>query len=175
MRETLEVLRALWAGETVDYRGEFHQLSGAAQAPGPLSRIPVVIGGAGPATLGLVREFADWWNIQVTQLHRLEQAREQVGGARVSVQQMVAYVGDEASRAAVTEAATRRFGAMQPVIGTGPELADHFARLADRGVERVYAWFCDFAPPDTLAAFGAEVIGPLAAPVRAAGREEASR
>ena len=56
MRETLEVLRALWAGETVDYRGEFHQLSGAAQAPGPLSRIPVVIGGAGPATLALVRE-----------------------------------------------------------------------------------------------------------------------
>jgi len=175
MRETLGVLRALWAGETVDYHGEFHQLSGAAQAPGPLSRIPVVIGGAGPATLALVREFADWWNVQVTQLHRLEQARAQVGGARVSVQQMVAYVGDEASRAAVTETATRRFGAMQPVIGTGPELADHFGRLGDRGVERVYAWFCDFAPPDTLAAFGAEVIGPLAAAGQAASREEASR
>ena len=126
------MLQALWAGETVAYHGEFHQLSGAAQAPGPLGRIPVVIGGAGPATLALVREFADWWNVQVTQLHRLEQAREQVGGARVSVQQI--------------------------------------------GVERVYAWFCDFAPPDTLAAFGAEVIGPLAArdaPGTAAGREEA--
>ena len=178
MRQTLGALRALWAGETVDYHGEFHQLSGAAQAPGPLSRIPVVIGGAGPATLALVREFADWWNVQVTQLHRLEQAREQVGGARVSVQQMVAYVGDEASRAAVTETATRRFGAMQPVIGTAPELADHFGRLGDRGVERVYAWFCDFAPPDTLAAFGAEVIAPLAtgdAPSTAAGREGARR
>jgi len=178
MRQTLGALRALWAGETVDYHGEFHQLSGAAQAPGPLSRIPVVIGGAGPATLALVREFADWWNVQVTQLHRLEQARAQVGGARVSVQQMVAYVGDEASRAAVTETATRRFGAMQPVIGTAPELADHFGRLGDRGVERVYAWFCDFAPPDTLAAFGAEVIAPLAtgdAPSTAAGREGARR
>ena len=75
MRETLEVLRALWTGETVDYHGEFHQLSRARQAPGPLGRIPVVIGGAGPATLALVREFADWWNAQVTQLHRLEQAR----------------------------------------------------------------------------------------------------
>jgi hypothetical protein len=52
---------------------------------------------------------------------------------------------------------------MKPVIGTGPELVDHFGRLGDRGVERVYAWFCDFAPPDTLAAFGAEVIGPLSA------------
>lgn len=84
MRETLEVLRALWAGETVDYRGEFHQLSGAG----------------------------------------------------------------------------------------------HFGRLGDRGVERVYAWFCDFAPPDTLAAFGAEVIAPLAArhaPGTAAGWEGARR
>jgi hypothetical protein len=91
---------------------------------------------------------------------------------------MVAYVGDEASRAAVTETATRRFGAMQPVIGTGPELAGHFGALGDRGVERVYAWFCDFAPPDTLAAFGAEVIAPLAArdaPGTAAGREGARR
>jgi len=26
-------------------------------------------------------------------------------------------------------------------------------------VERVYAWFCDFAPPETLAGFGEEVIG----------------
>jgi alkanesulfonate monooxygenase SsuD/methylene tetrahydromethanopterin reductase-like flavin-dependent oxidoreductase (luciferase family) len=175
MRETLEVLRALWAGETVDYHGEFHQLSRAAQAPGPLSRIPVVIGGAGPRTLALVSEFADWWNLQVNQLHRLERAREQAGRARVSVQQMVAYAGDEATRAAVTETAIRRFGAMQPVIGTGPELADHFGRLGDRGVERVYAWFCDFAPPDTLAAFGTEVIGPLAAAGPAANREEASR
>jgi hypothetical protein len=25
-------------------------------------------------------------------------------------------------------------------------------------VERVYAWFCDFAAPDTLAAFGEGVI-----------------
>jgi alkanesulfonate monooxygenase SsuD/methylene tetrahydromethanopterin reductase-like flavin-dependent oxidoreductase (luciferase family) len=51
-----------------------------------------------------------------------------------------------------------RFGHSEPVIGTGPELADHFGRLAEQGVDRVYAWFCDFAPPDTLAAFGAEVI-----------------
>jgi len=44
------------------------------------------------------------------------------------------------------------------VIGSGPELAAHFSRLRERGVERVYTWFCDFAPPQTLAAFGAEVI-----------------
>jgi alkanesulfonate monooxygenase SsuD/methylene tetrahydromethanopterin reductase-like flavin-dependent oxidoreductase (luciferase family) len=158
LRETLEVLRALWAGETVDYDGEFHRLRGAAQAPGPLAKIPVVIGGTGPRTLALVREFADWWNVPLPHLDRLEQARPQAGDARVSVQQMVAYVRDESDRAAVTETVTRRFGAMNPVIGTGPELADHFGRLCKRGIERVYTWFCDFAAPETLAAFGAEVI-----------------
>ncbi len=158
LRETLEVLRALWAGEAVDYDGEFHRLKGARQAPGPLGKIPVVIGGAGPKTLALAREFADWWNVPVSHLHRLDDARQQVGAARVSMQQMVAYVPDGADRAAVTELAARRFSAMHPVVGTGPELAGHFAALAERGVERVYTWFCDFAAPDTLAAFGAEVI-----------------
>jgi hypothetical protein len=52
------------------------------------------------------------------------------------------------------------------VTGTAAELVDHFGRLAGRRVERVYAWFAGFAPPDTLAAFGAEVIGPLSAGVR---------
>lgn len=74
---------------------------------------------------------------------------------------MVVYVGPGADRDAVAGGADRRFRHMAPVLGTGPELADHFCRLADQGVERVYAWFCDFAPPQTLAGFGAEVIGPL--------------
>ncbi len=164
LRETLEVLRALWSGETVDYDGEFHRLKGASQVPGPLGKIPVVIGGVGPRTLALVREFADWWNVPVPHLHQLERARPRAGGARVSVQQMVAYVRDEADRAAVTETATRRFGASSPVIGTGPELADHFGRLGERGIDRVYIWFCDFAAPDTLTAFGAEVISQLKEP-----------
>ncbi len=43
-------------------------------------------------------------------------------------------------------------------MGTAPELVDYFGSLQARGVERVYAWFCDFAAPDTLAAFGEGVI-----------------
>jgi alkanesulfonate monooxygenase SsuD/methylene tetrahydromethanopterin reductase-like flavin-dependent oxidoreductase (luciferase family) len=164
LRETLEVLTALWSGETVDYDGSFHHLHGARQAPGPLGKIPVVIGGTGPKTLKLVSEYADWWNLPLTDIGRLEQARSLAGDARVSVQQMVAYVGRGADRDAVAAEAARRFSAIAPpVTGTAAELIDHFGRLADQGVERVYAWFADFAPPDTLAAFGAEVIRPLSA------------
>jgi alkanesulfonate monooxygenase SsuD/methylene tetrahydromethanopterin reductase-like flavin-dependent oxidoreductase (luciferase family) len=161
LRETLEVLKALWSGETVDYDGTFHRLRGAMQVPGPVGKIPVVIGGTGPKTLALVREYADWWNVPVTQLDLLDRSRPLAGDTRVSIQQTVAYVGRDAGRDVVAEQAARRFGTMTPVIGTGTELTDHFGGLSDRGVERVYAWFSDFAPPDTLAAFGAEVIGPL--------------
>ena len=47
------------------------------------------------------------------------------------------------------------------MIGSGSELVEHYGRLAEQGIERVYTWFCDFAPPETIAAFGEEVIAPL--------------
>ena len=161
LRETLEVLRALWTGEAVDYAGEYHQLQNARQQPAPLSSIPIVIGGTGHKTLALVREFADWWNIDVTSIERLDELRPAAGAARVSVQQVVGFVHDEAQRDDVAASAQRRFGYAKPVIGTGAELVDHFGRLGDRGVERVYMWFADFASPDTLAAFGESVIAGL--------------
>ena len=158
LRETLEVLRALWAGETVDYEGEFHQLRAARQEPRPLEHIPIVIGGTGPKTLALVREYGDWWNVHIGKIHQIDELRPQVGDARVSIQQMVALIPRGGDRDEITAVAKRRFGFSRPVIGTGPELVEHYGRLAEQGIERVYTWFCDFAPPDTLAAFGEEVI-----------------
>ena len=162
LRESLEVIRALWAGEVVDFDGRYHQLHGARQAPVPLGRIPIVIGGTGRKTLALVREFADWWNVHVGQLAKLDDLRPEVGGARVSIQQMVALLPRDGDRDAVAALATKRFGFSRPVIGTAAELVDHYGRLAERGVERVYTWFCDFAPPETLAEFGEDVIAQFA-------------
>lgn len=164
LRETLEVLRALWSGETVDYDGQFQHFAKARQVTVPLTRIPIVIGGGKPRTMALVREFADWWNLDIRYLDQFEggafdELRAQAGEARISIQEMVAYVPSEADRAAVTETAMRRFHYARPAIGTGPELVEHFRRRAEQGVERVYAWFCDFARPETLAGFGEEVIG----------------
>jgi alkanesulfonate monooxygenase SsuD/methylene tetrahydromethanopterin reductase-like flavin-dependent oxidoreductase (luciferase family) len=162
LRETLDVVRALWAGEVVDYDGEFHHLVGARQAPGPLEHIPIVIGGVGRKTLALVAEFADWWNLDIRSIGRIEELRPQAGSARVSVQHMVAFVPRPEDRDEVVATSKRRFGHARPAVGTAPQLVDHFGGLAERGVERVYAWFTDFAPPDTIAAFGDGVIAPLA-------------
>jgi alkanesulfonate monooxygenase SsuD/methylene tetrahydromethanopterin reductase-like flavin-dependent oxidoreductase (luciferase family) len=164
LRETLEVLRALWTGEVVDYDGHHHQLRGARQVPVPVGRIPIVIGGVGKRTLELVRDFADWWNVHVGDVHRLDELRAEAGSARVSIQQVVAHVPRSADRDEVAGLAARRFGWGNPVIGTGPELAEHFAALADRGVERVYVWFTDFGDPDGLLEFGETVITPLRRP-----------
>ena len=163
LAETLDVLKLLWSGESVDYRGLFHRLEGAQQLPVPTRPIPIVIGGAGPKTMALVARHADWWNLPGNDAHRLPELRPAAGGARVSLQTIVAYVGDEGRREEITTTANRRFGwaASGPAfaVGNGPELVDHFSKLQEQGVERFYAWFTDFAPVDTIAGFGADVIG----------------
>jgi alkanesulfonate monooxygenase SsuD/methylene tetrahydromethanopterin reductase-like flavin-dependent oxidoreductase (luciferase family) len=165
LAETLEILRRLWSGEVVDHHGEHFTLVGAQQLPTPTGPIPITIGGVGKRTLALVREHAEWWNLPIHELERLDELRGQVGDARVSVQAMVALVPDEASRDDVTALARRRFGmgamGRNLAIGTAGELAEHFGALADRGVERFHVWFADFAPVETLERFAdviAEVI-----------------
>jgi alkanesulfonate monooxygenase SsuD/methylene tetrahydromethanopterin reductase-like flavin-dependent oxidoreductase (luciferase family) len=161
LRESLEVMQALWTGEVVDYDGEYHQLKRAQQVPGPLGHIPILIGGKGPKSLALVRDFADWWNVDVSGLHKLDELRPQAGNARVSIQEMVGFVPRDGDRDELMAQTKRRFGWARPVIGSATELLDHYGRRAEQGVERVYTWFCDFARPETLAEFGADVIGPL--------------
>jgi alkanesulfonate monooxygenase SsuD/methylene tetrahydromethanopterin reductase-like flavin-dependent oxidoreductase (luciferase family) len=161
LAETLEVLQALWTGEAVDYTGEFFHLHGARQALTPQRAVPLVLGGAGPRLMELVAKYADWWNVHIGILDRLDDMRARAGAARVSVQQMVAFVPAEDQRATVTAQATRRFGPTGVVVGDHGELVEHFGRLRERGVERVYAWFCDFAQPATLDAFGDRVIPAL--------------
>ena len=163
LSETLAVLRALWSGETVEFSGDYHHLEGVQQLPTPLGGIPIVIGGAGPRTMQLVAQYADWWNLTLNNIDRVDSLRASAGSARVSVQQMVALVTDESQRAEITSAAMRRFSTFGDglVIGSAAELVDHFGSLELRGIERVYVWFADFAAAPTLAAFGAEVIAQL--------------
>lgn len=159
LAESLDIIKALWSGEVVDFQGEFFTLEAAQISPKPTRRIPITIGGVGPKTLEQVRKHADWWNVPIHEVHRIEERRDQAGDARVSIQTMIALVPTESEREQVTATVTKRFGAMgmRPTIGTANELADHFHGLRSNGVERFYCWFADFAPPETIAGF-AQVI-----------------
>jgi alkanesulfonate monooxygenase SsuD/methylene tetrahydromethanopterin reductase-like flavin-dependent oxidoreductase (luciferase family) len=161
LRETLEVVTRLWTGEAVTYEGQCFQLNGARQLPVPTRKIPIVIGGTGPATMRMVAQYADWWNVPAHQASRIDELRADVGAARISLQQLVTFVPAGASQPEVMELAERRFGWMGGqgrAVGSGPQLVEHFTAQRLRGAERFYVWFTDFAPVDTLRAFGAEVI-----------------
>jgi alkanesulfonate monooxygenase SsuD/methylene tetrahydromethanopterin reductase-like flavin-dependent oxidoreductase (luciferase family) len=162
--ETLEVLQALWSGETFSFHGDFFTIENGRQLPTPVERIPIVIGGAGPRTMDLVAKYADWWNCPIHRLEKLDEMRSRAGNARVSTQQMATFVANESEREEVVAAAERRFGVMGGgrVVGNANEIVDYYGALVDHGVERFYVWFTDFAEPRTLEAFGAGVIAEFA-------------
>jgi alkanesulfonate monooxygenase SsuD/methylene tetrahydromethanopterin reductase-like flavin-dependent oxidoreductase (luciferase family) len=164
LRETLEIVTRLWSGEPVTFDGEFFHLAGAQQLPIPTRPIPVVIGGTGPSTLEMVKDYATWWNVPAHHITRLEERRPLTGSARVSIQQMVTFVPDGPGREQIIDTADRRFGWMSGpgrAVGTGAELVENFEHYRRLGVERFYVWFSDFADPGTLRAFGTEVINAL--------------
>ena len=160
LSETVEVISALWTGEEVTYQGVHHQITGAQQQPVPTGRLPLIIGGAGPKILRLASAHATWWNCPGYAADRFAELNAQTGNARGSLQQMVAFVPNEADRDAITDVTHRRFGVDRSdlLIGTGPELVSALRTRASVGVERFYIWMSDFASPETLRSFGAEVI-----------------
>jgi alkanesulfonate monooxygenase SsuD/methylene tetrahydromethanopterin reductase-like flavin-dependent oxidoreductase (luciferase family) len=164
LAESLDIMRRLWTGDIVDYHGEHFTIVGARQRPTPTRHIPITVGGVGKRTLEITRAHADWWNLPIHHLDKMDELRDRVGHVRVSTQPMVALLPDEAHRDEVTALALRRFGdgamGRNLVVGTVPELAEHFEEMHGRGVERFYVWFADFAPVQTLERF-AEVIDRL--------------
>lgn len=121
LAESLHLLRALWTGDPVVHHGTYFDVDCAGQQPTPLGAIPVVVGGTGPRTLGLVRDHADWWNIPIYGLDRLEELRPSAGTARVSTQHLVAFVPTGADRESTLALAQRRFGGMTGSLLRGEE------------------------------------------------------
>ncbi|MDH6243261.1 LLM class flavin-dependent oxidoreductase [Mycobacterium sp. OTB74] len=148
--ETLRLLTNYWGD------GE----NGMAQAPTPTRPIPILLGGTGPRMLNLVREHADWWNLPATKVDRLREYLPSIGSARVSVQQMVAFIRDDTDRDTVIEKSRRRFGHLGPglVCGNAGELIEYFRGLERQGAQRFYVWFADSAPVESISDFGQSVI-----------------
>ena len=79
LAESIDIIRRLWSGEVVDHDGDHFRLVGAQQRPVPTRPIPITIGGVGARTLALVRDHADWWNVPVHELDRLDDLRDRAG------------------------------------------------------------------------------------------------
>src|ERR1700761_1599712 len=132
----------------------------AGQSPLPTHHIPLLLGGAGPRMMELVRRHADWWNVPVTHLDKLAELAPKAGNARVSIQQMVGFIRTDSDPKKVREVSAARFGHLGSglLCGDADELSGHFMQLSGQGVARVYVWFADFAAPESLREFGETVI-----------------
>lgn len=63
LAEGVDVIRALWTGEPVDFRGEFFTLEGALSRPTPAHEIPIWLGGPlDQQSAGIIAAKADGWN-----------------------------------------------------------------------------------------------------------------
>ena len=161
LAETLDVVTKLWTGEVFDHVGRFWTMRQAQQQPTPLKgRIPIIIGGGGPKlTMPLVRKYATWWNAPSYAADRLDDLLPLAGGARVTTQHPITLGRSAAQVDALTGDARRRFGHWGGTIeGTPQVVASALAAVARKGVEHFYLLFTDFASPETLELFGAEVI-----------------
>lgn len=150
----LALIRQYW-GDGAD--------DGVAQSPQRNHPIPLVLGGSGLRMMELVRNHADWWNLQADYIDRLATLAPSAGDARISVQQMIGFAHSGADPETVREVSTRRFGVLGAglVCGDADDLTRHFAGLAAQRVERFYVWFADFAKPESLHQFGETVIKPF--------------
>lgn len=61
MDESLTIIRALLAGETVSFDGEFFQIDEGKVLPTPPIAIPIVVGGRSPAALRRAGRLGDGW------------------------------------------------------------------------------------------------------------------
>lgn len=59
--EQVELLRALWQEDSLDYTGKFHRVDMASINPRPDQHIPIWFGGAAPAVLKRCARLGDGW------------------------------------------------------------------------------------------------------------------
>ncbi len=120
MTESLTIVRALIKGETVDFDGEFFQLTQARITPTP-KHVTVVVGGRADAALRRAGAIADGWLAAWVTPERFSERRTVV---------------DRAATEAGREPRTLRFG-YQPWVGFGVD-ADAARVAVARPVEAMY-------------------------------------
>ncbi len=85
--ETIEVLKKLWTGKSIEHKGEFFEFDGALMSPRPPSPIPVWSGGASRAALRRAAQNDGWLGVPLTldplldTIRGLHATREELGKA----------------------------------------------------------------------------------------------
>jgi probable F420-dependent oxidoreductase len=84
--EQVDLMRKLWAEQTVTYEGAYHRVTGAGLAPLPIQRpIPVWFGASSPRACRRAGRLGDGWFPMVGPGPKLEQALQEVAQAATEV------------------------------------------------------------------------------------------
>ncbi len=147
LAEACAVIRRLWTADApFDFEGAHVRLTGAFGNPKPVQRPypPIVIGGRSDATLRVVAEYADLWNIPggdigdaVDRSARLDRYCADIGRDPAEIGRSiflpVSYERPDSTRSAIDEALAAGFGHI--VLGLPAPYPDGVARwIADQFV-----------------------------------------
>jgi alkanesulfonate monooxygenase SsuD/methylene tetrahydromethanopterin reductase-like flavin-dependent oxidoreductase (luciferase family) len=179
LRDTVQVLKAMWTQERAEFEGRYYRVRGAINEPKPVQspHPPLWIGGSGEkVTLKLVAQYADACNIGgdlETLRHKLEVLRghcETVGRDYETVlksQSVNAIVGrDEAELASIVAGTARRTGQDPQAVrdqagaflGRPEQVAQAIQAVVDAGIEYLIVYQPNMAEGGVIQRFAEEVI-----------------
>lgn len=189
LRESVEIMRALWTEQVVDYAGKYYEIKGAISQPKPVQspHIPLWIAGGGEQlTLRVAAQYASYTNFGGSPdefIHKsavLEQHCEDVGTDFSQIVRSANFTGVcAATEADVTERINETVSRVGSVIGidkaeayrksvermsgTPEQIVSKLAPWAAAGMSYTIMYFPDAAyHQDGLDLFAKEVIPALA-------------
>ncbi|GAA2317702.1 LLM class flavin-dependent oxidoreductase [Nonomuraea roseoviolacea subsp. roseoviolacea] len=142
LAESCQIIKRMWTEDRFDFDGRHHRLRDVVCEPKPARRPPLLIGGWGDRTLGVVAEHADIWNVPGPPHNSLEFLAERnraldercaalgrdPASLTRSTQVMVSYEDPAATRAVVKELAA--IGLTHIVLNLRPPFPEGVARWA---------------------------------------------
>ena len=158
LAESVEIVAALFRGETVDYEGGHYQIEGAALAD-VATPVPILVGGNGTALLAHAARHADIIGLQGL-------GRTLADGHRHSVKFSAAHL--EAQLAVIAEGASARDDAQAPELNALVQLAEtcdnreeELAAVVDRveGLTMEDAMITPYLAAGTVNELAAQFVG----------------
>ena len=182
LEEAVALMRRLWTEDSVDFRGQHYQATGASIQPQPTQRpLPVLVGGHGPRyvlpMIGRIADISNAGSNDTLEQHRqytqiIHQAAESAGRDPASIElthnancviaptqrEYDLLVARLAERAGMTAEAYRGERLRNTLSGTPEQICDRIAEYVDFGIRHFFIVFPDPAPTETLRLFAGEVM-----------------
>jgi len=173
LRDSIAILRGLWANHTFSYQGRAQQVSGATVFPRPASgSIPIYIGALGPRMMRFTGAVAQgWlknrgWPESLDELRslvgQLEEGAEKAGRDARQIRRVLngaAGFGDGAAAAARQRAAQGApAGSGNGLLGSADQMLETIQRYREAGADTFHLAFPPEDRHEQMRAFGEEVI-----------------